>query len=139
MDITFICKMYCKSFFSFFQTDVPVSNVYSKLSVAQIRKTIHLPVLFSECPDYGGHRESAQIWLYSLSCFPHCHSMNKNMNLSQLPEFDLKLLFLVLLFVVLILFILVHHLSQTLPPLPLTLFPSIVGINIQRTWAPCVL
>ena len=24
---------------------------------------VHLPVLFSECPDDGGHREAAYVWL----------------------------------------------------------------------------
>lgn len=92
MDITFICKIYCKSFFLFsplpflLTNRCTVSNVYSKVSVSQIRKTIHLPVLFSECPNYGGHRESGQIGLYSLSCFPHCHSMNKNMVYHSCPN-----------------------------------------------------
>lgn len=46
-----------------------------------------LPVLFSECPDDAGHRESAQIGLDSLSCFPHCHPMNNNMVYNSCPDF----------------------------------------------------
>lgn len=52
--------------------------------------------------------EFAEIGLYSLSCCPHCYSMNKEMvSQSQWCWFDLKLLFLVSF--LLFLFLLVHH------------------------------
>lgn len=52
--------------------------------------------------------ESAEIWLYSLSCFPHCHSMNKNMIDHSGSNFILRSRFLVLLFFPM------HHLLHTL-------------------------
>lgn len=44
-----------------------------------IKKGKQLPVLFSESPDCGSHREYAKMSLHFLSCSPHYRSMNKNM------------------------------------------------------------
>lgn len=54
----------------------PIPAAHLKFPIAKKRQ---LPVAFSESPDYGSHRDPAEIGLYSLSRVPHCHSMSKNM------------------------------------------------------------
>ena len=139
MDITFICKMYCKSFFLFspvpWQTDVLYQMytvnfqshklekqyiyLFSSLNVLIMVATENLLKLgCTLCPAslivIPWTRTVARIWseITILGLALRCPC-----TLHPRPP----------------------HLTRTLPPLPLTLFPSIVGINIQRTWAPCVL
>lgn len=45
-----------------------------------------LLVLFSECSDDAGHRESEQSELDSLSCFSPCHLMHKEMVYNCCPD-----------------------------------------------------
>lgn len=43
-------------------------SIYSQFETGPT-KTKPLPVLFSECPQYGSHREPAESGLFPLSCF----------------------------------------------------------------------
>ncbi len=53
--------------------------IYSHTVNVYVMTKKGLPVLCFESQDSGGHSESAHAGLFSLSCFPHCHSMDKNM------------------------------------------------------------
>lgn len=63
------------------------NSILMKITAVTVEHTIwqmlcrqkQLLVRFSKCPDDAAHRESAQIGLKSLTCFPHYYSMNKDM------------------------------------------------------------